>query len=77
MDNSTFSNTNTGAAGGAYTGADALNDALTKAGVDCIFINSGTDYPPIIESWAKHEAEGMPIPRVIISPHEYAAMSAA
>ena len=60
-----------------YTGADALNDALIAAGVDCVFINSGTDYPPIIEGWAKYEAEGQKVPRVIISPHEYAAMSAA
>ena len=60
-----------------YTGADALNDALINAGVDCVFLNSGTDYPPIVESWAKYEAEGRKIPRVIISPHEYAALSAA
>ena len=60
-----------------YTGADALNDALMSAGVDCVFLNSGTDYPPIIESWAKLDANGKKIPRVIISPHEYAGMSAA
>ena len=60
-----------------YSAADSLNDALVAAGVDCIFLNSGTDYPPIIESWAKYEAEGRKTPRVIISPHEYAAMSAA
>ena len=60
-----------------YTAADAFSDALVTAGVDCVFLNSGTDYPSIIESWAKNEAEGRKIPRVIISPHEYAAMSAA
>ncbi|MCL2408789.1 MAG: thiamine pyrophosphate-requiring protein [Oscillospiraceae bacterium] len=60
-----------------YTTADALNDALVNAGVDCVFINFGTDYPPIIESWAKAEAHGRKIPRVIISPHEYPAISAA
>ena len=60
-----------------YTGADALNDALVASGVDCVFLNSGTDYPPIIESWAKYEAGGKKIPRVIISPHEYAGLSAA
>lgn len=60
-----------------YTAADAFNDALVNAGVDCIFINSGTDYPAIIESWAKYEAEGRMVPRIIICPHEYAAMSAA
>ena len=60
-----------------YTGADALNDALVKAGVSCVFLNSGTDYPPIIESWAKCEALGLPKPQIIISPHEIVAMSAA
>ncbi len=40
-------------------------------------MNSGTDYPPIIESWAKYEATGKKKPEIIISPHEYAALSAA
>ena len=60
-----------------YSGADAMCDALNAAGIDCVFINSGTDYPPIIESWAKYEAQGRKIPRVITSPHEYVALSAA
>ncbi|SHI12966.1 acetolactate synthase-1/2/3 large subunit [Sporobacter termitidis DSM 10068] len=60
-----------------YTGADALTDALVDAGVTHVFLNSGTDYPPIIESWAKYEAAGLKKPQVIISPHEYAALSAA
>ena len=60
-----------------YTGADALNDALVNAGVSCVFLNSGTDYPPIIESWAKCEALGFPHPQIVISPHEIVAMSAA
>ena len=60
-----------------YTAADALNDALVKAGITHVFLNSGTDYPPIIESWAKYEAAGKPKPEIIISPHEYAALSAA
>ena len=60
-----------------YTGADAFNDALIKAGVSHVFINSGTDYPPIIESWAKCDTLGLKKPEIIISPHETAAMSAA
>lgn len=60
-----------------YTGADALNDALVKAGVSYAFVNLGTDYPPIIESWAKHEALGQPMLNIITAPHEYAAVSAA
>ena len=60
-----------------YTAADALNDALVNAGVTHIFLNSGTDYPPIIESWAKYEALGKKKPEIIISPHETVAISAA
>ena len=60
-----------------YTASDAMNDALVKAGVSHVFVNTGTDYPPIIESWAKYEAEGLPKPEIIISPHESVAVSAA
>jgi acetolactate synthase-1/2/3 large subunit len=60
-----------------YTAADALTDALVDAGVTHVFLNSGTDYPPIIESWAKYEALGKKMPEIIVSPHEYAALSAA
>jgi acetolactate synthase-1/2/3 large subunit len=60
-----------------YTASDALTDALVAAGVTHIFINSGTDYPPVIESWAKYEATGKKKPEIIICPHEYAALSAA
>ena len=60
-----------------YSGADAMCDAIIAADVDCVFLNSGTDYPPIIESWAKYEAQGLKVPRVITSPHEYVALSAA
>ena len=60
-----------------YTASDALNDALVKAGVSHVFLNSGTDYPPIIESWAKYEAQGRKKPEIIVSPHEIVAMSAA
>ena len=60
-----------------YTAADALNDALVNAGVSHVFLNSGTDYPPIIESWAKYEALGRNKPEIIICPHETVAISAA
>lgn len=60
-----------------YTAADALTDTLVDAGVSYIFINTGTDYPPIIESWAKYEQKGLPKPKIIICPHEMVALSAA
>ncbi|MCF0120777.1 MAG: thiamine pyrophosphate-requiring protein, partial [Oscillospiraceae bacterium] len=60
-----------------YTAADALNDALLASGVTHAFVNVGTDYPPLIESWAKHKANGDDMINIITSPHEYAAISAA
>jgi acetolactate synthase-1/2/3 large subunit len=60
-----------------YTASDALTEALTQAGVSFIFLNSGTDYPPLIESWAKFKDSGRAMPEIIISPHETVAMSAA
>jgi acetolactate synthase I/II/III large subunit len=60
-----------------YTVADALTDALVKAGVSYSFVNTGTDYPPIIESWAKCDTEDRVRPEVIICPHEMVALSAA
>jgi hypothetical protein len=52
-----------------YTASDALTDALVDAGVTHVFLNSGTDYPPIIESWAKYEAMGQKKPEIISAPH--------
>lgn len=60
-----------------YTAADAFNDALVNAGVRYVFLNSGTDYPPIIEAWAKCDADGRKRPEIVICPHETVAMSAA
>ncbi|MDR0875997.1 MAG: thiamine pyrophosphate-requiring protein [Clostridiales Family XIII bacterium] len=60
-----------------YTASDALTEALVKGGITHIFLNSGTDYPSLIESWAKFSAEGREIPEIIICPHETVAMSAA
>jgi len=60
-----------------YTAADALTDALVRGGIEHIFLNSGTDYPALIESWAKSEATGRKYPQIITCPQEIVAMSAA
>ena len=60
-----------------YTAADALTDALVRGGIEHIFLNSGTDYPALIESWAKFAATGRKCPQIITCPHETVAMSAA
>ncbi len=59
------------------TAADALIEALRSNGVELIFVNLGTDHPPLIETIAKFRALGRPVPRVVLCPHEIVALSAA
>ena len=60
-----------------YTASTAFLDALTEAGVSCIFANFGSDHPSIVEAIARARATGRPIPRVITCPNEMVALSAA
>lgn len=60
-----------------YTAADALIESLHSAGVSYIFTNLGTDHPALIESWAKSSVNHLPMPEIIICPHETVALSAA
>ncbi len=50
---------------------------LKALGVDYVFTNSGTDFPPIIEGLAQAEASGVALPQALIMPHEHAAMGMA
>lgn len=59
------------------TAGAALAARLGKLGVDCIFANSGTDFPPIIEGLAEAAARNMTLPRAITVPHETACVAMA
>ena len=59
------------------TAGGAIFRRLHQLGVDRVFVNSGTDFPPIIEALAEAEAHRLPIPKVIVVPHEHVAMSMA
>lgn len=59
------------------TAGGALLARLKAVGVDYIFCNSGTDFPPIIEGLAEAAAKDIPLPRALIMPHESAAMGMA
>nr|WP_295464693.1 thiamine pyrophosphate-requiring protein [Mesorhizobium sp.] len=59
------------------TAGGALLARLKAVGVDYIFCNSGTDFPPIIEGLAEAMAKDIPLPRALIMPHESAAMGMA
>ncbi|WP_099867640.1 thiamine pyrophosphate-requiring protein [Pararhizobium haloflavum] len=61
----------------SMTAGGALLARMKALGVDYIFANSGTDFPPIIEGLAEAEAKGMELPQALVMPHEAAAMGMA
>jgi len=61
----------------AVTAGGAIFRRLHQLGVDNVFVNSGTDFPPIIEGLAEGEAHGAALPRAIVVPHEHIAVSMA
>jgi acetolactate synthase-1/2/3 large subunit len=69
MDNISVSDT--------ITAGGAILARLKAVGVDYIFANSGTDFPPIIEGLAEAEARDIPLPKAVVIPHENAAMGMA
>lgn len=50
---------------------------LKALGIDYVFVNSGTDFPPIIEGLASAKAQGIDLPTAVTVPHEHVAMSMA
>ena len=59
------------------TAGAALFARLRTLGVDYVFCNSGTDFPPIIEGLAEASAGDVPLPEAIVIPHEHAALGMA
>ncbi|MBJ3786089.1 thiamine pyrophosphate-requiring protein [Devosia sediminis] len=59
------------------TAGGALLARLKTIGIDYIFANSGTDFPPIIEGLAEAAAKSVPLPQALVMPHEGAAMGMA
>lgn len=57
------------------TGAESVLLGLKRAGVDYLFANAGTDFPPVIEALATLPEAEMPLPVTI--PHETAAVAMA
>ena len=52
-------------------------EALSEAGVDCLFTNYGSDHTAIIEAVATAREQGRPMPRIVTAPVEMVALSAA
>ncbi len=59
------------------TAGGAIFPRLKALGVDFVFTNSGTDFPPIIEGLAEAAATGQDLPTPVVIPHEHAAMGMA
>jgi len=59
------------------TAGAALFGRLKALGVDYVFCNSGTDFPPIIEGLAEAAAKHVALPEAIVIPHEHAALGMA
>ncbi|MGI9356650.1 MAG: thiamine pyrophosphate-binding protein, partial [Rhizobiaceae bacterium] len=59
------------------TAGGAIFARLKTLGVDYVFCNSGTDFPPIIEGLAEAVAKDELLPQAIVIPHEHVAMGMA
>lgn len=57
--------------------AEAYLGLLASRGIDYLFGNAGTDFPPIIEAYAKARKSGAPVPKPILVPHENVAVAMA
>jgi acetolactate synthase-1/2/3 large subunit len=60
-----------------YTTGDAMLEALQETGVSYLFCNLGSDHQAIIEALAKAKRENRKLPKPILCPHEFVALSAA
>lgn len=62
---------------GDITAGGAIFTRLKALGVDYVFANSGTDFPPIIEGLAEAAAKNIELPQPVVIPHEHAALGMA
>ncbi|MCC7425760.1 MAG: thiamine pyrophosphate-requiring protein [Alphaproteobacteria bacterium] len=61
----------------ADTAGEALLGLMAARGIDCLFANSGTDFPSIIEALARPRADGARLPRPVLCAHETVAVGMA
>lgn len=59
------------------TAGGALFGKLKALGVEVVFANSGTDFPPIIEGLIDARNRGLDLPRAVTVPHEHVAVGMA
>src|SRR4029450_9289961 len=57
--------------------AEAFLPALADHGPDYFFANPGTDFPPIVEAFARAKKTNAKVPKPILVPHENLAVAMA
>ena len=57
--------------------AQAYLELLRARGIEYFFGNAGTDFGPLVDAFARFQAEGKDRPRPITVPHEFVAVSMA
>jgi acetolactate synthase I/II/III large subunit len=57
--------------------ADVLLASLRRHRIDHFFANPGTDFPPIVEGFARARESGVEVPRPVLVPHENLAVAMA
>ena len=63
--------------GSGATAAEVCLRTLAARGVEYFFANAGTDFPPIIEAFARASEEATPAPKALAVPHENLAVAMA
>src|SRR5262245_52000328 len=59
------------------TAGDVLLASLKSHGIEHVLVNPGTDFPPIVEGFARARETGADVPRAMLAPHENLAVSMA
>ncbi|MBP1844047.1 acetolactate synthase-1/2/3 large subunit [Rhizobium petrolearium] len=57
--------------------AEAVLTHMKAAGIDVLFANGGTDFPSIIEAFARQSETGLEMPEPLVIPHEGVAVGMA
>jgi acetolactate synthase-1/2/3 large subunit len=73
----TASSRNAESAGRKRIAAEAFLQALSEHGVDYLFANPGTDFPPIVEAYSRASRSNAKVPTPLVIPHENLAVAMA
>ena len=60
-----------------HTTARYFLEGLQESGIRYLFANFGTDHVTLIDEMARLQAEGHPLPQVVLCPHENGAIHMA